>query len=313
MPSSQDNSEHRVHKSQEIDEIAMTKTSLVKALAIAAAFVMAVAVVSLGNSSSPRNSSSHITKLGHRRLAACPLSARFEYDSPSNDYLCFETPTLFEMLYMGGSCPLSPKQSVQAKSCTDHNGGPGDRDSVYISAASNGVLLYSGTVSKTNRGFYLFNKGQLLPAPTRIEIYDDVENKTLLQDVSFDSSCDEPDIVGNVFGSSKVTGFINEGQGNVNSPDAQATPPGHVTVSLSSSSGIAVIDSVSITTDFTNPTTFSYPPMTDVEVGTQPVVASFEARLYYPAKYTTTVSVSARDGTGAPCDFSVSHVYDNTN
>jgi hypothetical protein len=317
----------RVYKCPKNDvDVASTKASLdKKALMIVTAFVVVSLVATVGllsfdtpTSTSHGNSGTSYHHGAQRRLASssCPLSASFDYISPTIDHLCLDAPTLFEMQYLGGSCSLSLQQTVPAMACTDHNGGPGDRESVYIIATSSGALLYSGTV--TNHGsFYLYNKEELLPTPARIEIYDNVERGTLLQDVTFDSSCAEPNVIGNVFGASRMTGFMNEEQGSVNRPDIQttATPPGQVTVSLSSSpsNSIAVIDSISITTDFNEPATFSYPPMSGAQVGSQPVEASFEASLYYPIKYTTTVSVAATVDGGEACEFSVTHVYENGN
>ena len=120
------------------------------------------------------------------------------------------------MMYTGAAA--SSHSQGSKVTVTDHNGGPGATDPVFIRSSNkdgptdtSGKVWFEGVVALGGSfGIDATNEGVTkLTNDTRIHIFTS-DGNTLLQSVKFHTSCSKPLRIDDQFGASKLTGFVAE-------------------------------------------------------------------------------------------------------
>ena len=190
---------------------------------------------------------------------------------------CEDRPTMFGMLFRGGSCDQNNfSQPITDVTCDDfpENGDIpqlGSNETAYIVAVigegqwiNGSNTLFQGYV-REGSVYFLYDGGNRLPADTRIQVYKPPPPpgpppgfvppaSLLLQQVDFHASCSQPFVLKNVFGANQLVQFQNRKQGNVSCFSATELDYNiSVPISLPSGEEVIMINSAQIITNYTNP------------------------------------------------------------
>ena len=138
--------------------------------------------------------------------------------------ICTQRLTAMELFIYGRSCDDSTACLGNEESCTDFNGGPAGYgfSEIYARVYGQGEVgswLHNGPVDENTGSIWLRRAdGARLPADMVVELYQNVPNPFAfpLQIVTFHSSCSQPLICFNNFGSATILSFENSAQGRVN-------------------------------------------------------------------------------------------------
>lgn len=158
---------------------------------------------------------------------SCTLDLEIEPPPPTPNPLppiCTQRLIVMGLFIFGINCEDSNVCEGNQETCEDFNGGPAgyDFDELYARVYGQnefGFWLFNGPIDD-EFGFIEINRPDFtrLPADLVVELYRNGDDPFSfpLQNVTFHSSCSQPLICFNSFGSSTIAFFENEEQGRVN-------------------------------------------------------------------------------------------------
>jgi hypothetical protein len=263
------------------------------------------------------NASTTDSSISSRNLVQCPVNVKMtcegcELKLPEVDYTCTQAPNLLEMLFRGGSCEENSfTQSIMPLSCIDYNGGPpklASNQNAFIRAfdETNNAIVFQGTVREGDSYNIVNSNGGALGSKLAIDIFADSTQQTLLQSVTFELSCAEPNSMPlmNVFGASQIVGFANNEQGVISAFAAVQAPDITIGIELSST-GKFTLHELSVRTNLEPSSNKEFPDVAGSVISAAgPLEVSFQ--LPFNAGASSVDSIVRGEGVtedGEPCMF----------
>jgi hypothetical protein len=125
--------------------------------------------------------------------------------------------------YRGNNCNQIPDPNQRSYECVDENDGPSNSGPVYIEFTDpkNGEILFRAPNVMLGEAITFPDPPSRFEANTEFQIYTNADRTTLLQEVTFHTSCSQPFFTGQQFGALSVCGYQTE-NGNIFSCEVQA-------------------------------------------------------------------------------------------
>jgi hypothetical protein len=118
--------------------------------------------------------------------------------------------------YRGNNCDQIPDPNQRSYDCVDENGGPSSSEPIYIEFTNpkNGDVIFSANNVMLGDSITFPEPPTRFEANTAFQIYNNAQDRVLLQDVAFHTSCSQPFFTGQQFGALSVCGYRTE-NGNI--------------------------------------------------------------------------------------------------